>query len=118
MSKELIEKIDELENQIDNVDQKFTGALDKLSDSMEKVAIALVKLDAQEEVQKNIQSKQEDLTNKFHDVDKRVDLAQQAAQSTDTNTQEIKAVLNKLMWLFVSGFFGMLITGVYVLIKT
>jgi DNA repair exonuclease SbcCD ATPase subunit len=115
---DLIEKISELEKKVDHVDDKFTNALDKLSESMEKVAVVIVKLDNQEKAQEAIHARQDELTEKLHNVDKQVAVAKQAADATAKNTQEIKATMNKLLWVFISGFFSLIVTGVVMALKS
>lgn len=116
MTAQLEKKIEDLEThintRIDRVDEKFTGALIKISESLEKLAVISQKTDALEHQIQKVESKTDKLQDQYHQLDKAIGITAEAAKSVDENTKEVKEAVKKLLERFVAAFFVILIFGV------
>ena len=116
MTAQLEKKIEDLEahinTRIDRVDEKFTGALIKISESLEKLAVISQKTDALEHQIQKVESKTDKLQDQYHQLDKAIGITAEAAKSVDESTKEVKEAVKKLLERFVAAFFVILIFGV------
>jgi len=100
-------KVSDLHHRLGKHEGKVETLLSEISESLQKITTVMVKQEVQEEAQKVDREDINQLKDKYHDLDKKADLAIQSEKNAHDTNVEIKAMLRgALKWGF--GLFGSL----------
>lgn len=100
-------KVIDINNRLERHEGKIEKLLGEISESLQKITEVMIKQEVQEEASKVDREEINQLKDKYHELDKKADLAIQSEESIKKTADEIKETLKTaLKWGF--GLFGSL----------
>jgi D-ribose pyranose/furanose isomerase RbsD len=104
---EISQKVSGIDQRLDRHEGKVEKILGEMSESLQKITEVMIKQEVQEEASKLDREEINQLKDKYHELDKKADLAIQSEESIKDTAKEIKTTLKgALKWGF--GLFGSL----------
>jgi D-ribose pyranose/furanose isomerase RbsD len=100
-------KLNDIDIRLERHEGKIEKLLGDISESLQKITEVMIKQEVQEEASKIDREEINQLKDKYHELDKKADLAIQSEESIKDTAKEIKTTLKgALKWGF--GLFGSL----------
>ncbi len=100
-------KVEQIDDRLNSHEGKVERILGEMSESLQKITEVMIKQKVQEDAQKIDREEINQLNDKYHELDKKADLAIQSEENIAKTADEIKGTLKAaLKWGF--GLFGSL----------
>lgn len=109
-------KVDAIDSRLTSFEVKIDGYLDRLTLAVEKLTVLGMKQDSQEKRQIESEQELDSLKERFHTIDKSVDIANAVSGTVKEDVKTIKSDLKvfyqKMFWTLASFIIAVAVSGI------